>query len=104
MTVLAWIKELNRRGTLLFLILENVVGILSKNDSEERAPIDTIMEKLREDLPNFNLTYTVMNAEDYGLPQHRERCYIYGIRTRNMVAGLMDVRELQALSPLLSQF
>jgi DNA (cytosine-5)-methyltransferase 1 len=60
------------RGTLF---LENVKGL--RNHDKGRT-LATILNVLRNDLGYFVPEPQVVNAEDFGVPQHRERLYIVG--------------------------
>lgn len=81
--------EHKTQGTLFFYIanilkvkkpaaflLENVPGLVSHNDG---ATLDTIREVLRKDL-GYTADFTVLDAADFGVPQHRKRLYIVGFR------------------------
>jgi len=58
-----------------FLILENVKGLLSLYKSNF---FNTILSELRK--TGYNITYKLINAKDYGVPQDRLRVFIVGIR------------------------
>lgn len=79
-----------RRGTLFFdvaqvikekqpkaFFLENVKGLLIH---DKRKTINTILKTLREDLGYFVPEPEIVNAMNFGVPQHRERVYIVGFR------------------------
>lgn len=56
-----------------FFIMENVRGMLRKADG--------IMEDIRRVLGGtFNISYAVLNARDFGVPQNRERIIVIGNR------------------------
>jgi DNA (cytosine-5)-methyltransferase 1 len=77
------------RGTLFFdvaeikkykpkaIFLENVKGLRSHDKGKT---LETILNVLRNDLDYFVPEPQVMNAKDFGVPQHRERIYIVGFR------------------------
>lgn len=78
------------RGTLFFdvaeiikkhkpkaIFLENVKGLRSHDKGKT---LETILNVLRNDLNYFVPEPQVMNAKDFGVPQHRERIYIVGFR------------------------
>ena len=94
------------RGTLFFevqrilkenlthvdgFILENVEGLVSHDMREDEQYIDngfsigrtlaTILHILR-DMLKFNVTWSVLNAADYGVPQRRKRIYIVGCKKK----------------------
>ena len=59
------------------LLFENVKGLLSSKHQNGKHLIDVIKGDL-EDL-GYNVTYRVLNASDYGVPQKRERMILVGI-------------------------
>lgn len=78
------------RGTLFFdvaeiihrkrpkaIFLENVKGLLIHNKGKT---IQTILKVLREDLDYYVPDPQIVNAMNFGMPQHRERVYIAGFR------------------------
>jgi DNA (cytosine-5)-methyltransferase 1 len=56
-------------------VLENVKGLLNH---DKGRTIKTILEALDE--VGYEVRHTVLNASDFGVPQHRERVYIVGFR------------------------
>lgn len=63
-------------------LFENVKGMLSMKDSEGKLIIKDIEEKfanINENL-GYNIIYDTLDAVNYGVPQHRERVFIIGIR------------------------
>jgi len=56
------------------IILENVKNLTIINDG-------SVFKKIQEDLTNlnYNITYSILNVSDFGLPQNRERIFIIGI-------------------------
>ncbi len=78
------------RGTLFFdvaeiirlkcpkaFFLENVKGLLIHDKGKT---IQTILKVLRDELNYFVPDPQIVNAMDFGVPQHRERVYIVGFR------------------------
>jgi DNA (cytosine-5)-methyltransferase 1 len=76
------------RGTLFFdvariakhhkpklLFLENVKNFASHDQGNTLKVVRSVLEEL-----GYQVFYKVLNAADYGLPQHRERVFIIGIR------------------------
>lgn len=76
------------RGTLFFdvaeiikkhkpkaIFLENVKGLRSHDKGKT---LETILNVLRNDLGYFVPEPNIINAKDFGVPQHRERIYIVG--------------------------
>ena len=59
-------------------IFENVVGILSMNNGKLFNQIKKEFEEL-----GYDLKYEVLNAANYGVPQHRERVILVGFKGQN---------------------
>ena len=58
-----------------FFILENVKGLVNHNKGQT---LKTILEELHN--VGYHVEYKVLNSEDYGVPQSRERIYFVGIK------------------------
>ena len=56
-------------------IFENVRGILSSNKGLDWQIITTAFENI-----GYNIYYRILDCADYGVPQHRERLIMVGIR------------------------
>ena len=56
-------------------VAENVKGILSAND---KSAFPLIIQEFEES--GYNVSYKLLNAVDFGVPQKRERVFIVGIR------------------------
>lgn len=74
-----------------YVIWENVKNILSK---KHRHNFDSYLEIL-EDL-GYNNYYQVLNANDYGIPQNRERVYTISIR-KDIDNGSFEFPQKQEL-------
>ena len=65
-------------------VFENVKGLLSTKYIDGRLLSDVIVTDLEEPSnPNelgYNVTYKLLNASDYGVPQNRQRVFFIGIR------------------------
>lgn len=58
-----------------YILWENVKNILSK---KHKHNFDNYIERLNQ--LGYNSYYQVLDAKDYGIPQHRERVYTVSIR------------------------
>jgi DNA (cytosine-5)-methyltransferase 1 len=83
-------------------MLENVAGLITHAGGRT---FRTILETLFE--LRYDVWYRVLNAVDYGLPQHRERIYIVGLRVdssrKPICLGDMEFPML-AVSPHANRF
>lgn len=81
------------RGTLFFdierilkhkmpsgFLLENVEGLLNHDKIDRSKPYGRTLEIILSKLSNlgYQVSYKVLNAADYGVPQNRKRIYIIG--------------------------
>ena len=71
------VAEIIRRKRPKAFFLENVKGLLIHDKGKT---IQTILNVLRNDLNYFVPDPQIINAMDFGVPQHRERVYIVGFR------------------------
>ena len=71
------VAEIIRRKQPKAVFLENVKGLRNHNGGKT---LETILNVLRNDLDYFVPEPQIMNAKDFGVPQHRERIYIAGFR------------------------
>lgn len=71
------VAEIIRRKRPKAFFLENVKGLLIHDKGKT---IETILKVLREDLDYYVPDPQVVNAANFGVPQHRERVYIVGFR------------------------
>lgn len=60
------------------VLFENVKGLLSSKHQSGKKLIDVIKEDLEK--LGYRVTYKVVNASDYGVPQNRERMILVGLR------------------------
>jgi DNA mismatch endonuclease Vsr len=73
---------INRKRPKAFF-LENVKGLKIHDKGKTLA---TILKVLREDLGYFVPEPQIVNAKNFGVPQHRERIYIVGFRKDQKVS------------------
>lgn len=59
-------------------VFENVTGILSMNNGHLFKQIETEFKEL-----GYELKHQILDAADYGVPQHRERVILVGFREKN---------------------
>lgn len=71
------VAEILRRKRPKAFFLENVKGLLIHDKGKT---IKTILKVLREDLDYYVPDPQIINAMNFGVPQHRERVYIIGFR------------------------
>lgn len=57
------------------ILIENVRGILTRNDGFAKERISTILGE-----EGYNISMQVLDASDYGVPQNRKRAFFVGIR------------------------
>ena len=80
--------ELDIRGTLFYdvirickekkpqhILLENVKGLTTKRHKETFEKILSELKKI-----GYDVHWKVLNSKDYGIPQNRERLWIYGFK------------------------
>lgn len=59
-------------------LFENVKGLMSSKYIDGRKLVDVISSDLDE--MGYDVTYEVINASDYGVPQNRQRLIMVGVR------------------------
>ncbi|MDA7527928.1 DNA cytosine methyltransferase [bacterium] len=67
------IKALGPRGFLF----ENVAGITSANNGKAWIDIKNAFKEV-----GYNVYYRILDAADFGVPQHRERMFIVGVQNK----------------------
>lgn len=78
------VAEVLRRKRPKAFFLENVKGLLIHDKGKT---IETILNVLRNDLDYYVPDPEILNAQDFGVPQHRERVYIVGFRKDQCESG-----------------
>ena len=71
------VAEIIKRKKPKAIFLENVKGLRNHNGGKT---LETILNVLRNDLNYYVPNPQIINAKDFGVPQHRERIYIVGFR------------------------
>jgi len=80
----------DRRGKLIFefarivseirpkaFVMENVAGLISSNDGKDFKRLLAYYKKIK-----YSVSYKVLNAAEYGLPQKRKRLFLVGFRKK----------------------
>ncbi len=90
---------LDTRGTLFFeierilaakqpqgFLLENVEGLVNHDQLDRSAPYGRTLETILEKLTGlgYYVSWKVLNASDFGVPQNRKRIYIIGSKTQEL--------------------
>ena len=70
--VVKYVKFFNPKS----ILIENVIGILSKKTADGSKIIDKILSNFTE----YNIKVCKLYASDFGVPQNRRRVIIIGIR------------------------
>ncbi len=65
----------------LVVIFENVRGLLSIKNLDGSLLLDSIIATLEDVEPGYRVTYKLLKASDYGVPQQRYRVFIIGVRS-----------------------
>lgn len=80
-----------------FFIFENVKGLLSYKDIFDEELLPKIIEEFES--KGYDVYYKLLNSAEYGVPQKRERLFIFGIKknldmnARAFFEKLLDYRE-----------
>lgn len=102
------VAEIIRRKRPKAFFLENVKGL---KIHDRGKTLDTILNVLRNDLDYYVPDPEIVNAMNFGVPQHRERIYIVGFRKDMKVKSFkypeptdntkrfIDIREEKEVSP-----
>ena len=60
-------------------VIENVPGLLARKTADGKAVIDVIISALAE--IGYEAKWTLLRAQDFGVPQIRQRLFIFGFRS-----------------------
>lgn len=69
------ITDILKKKKIPFFILENVKGLVNHNKGKTIIQIIDMLENC-----GYHVEYQILNSENYGVPQMRERVYIIGIQ------------------------
>ncbi|ARJ38653.1 DNA cytosine methyltransferase [Sporosarcina ureae] len=64
----------------LVVVFENVRGLLSIKNTDGSLLLNSIIATLEDVEPGYTVTYKLLKASDYGVPQQRYRVFIIGVR------------------------
>ena len=101
-------KEYRRLLSIIrpkMFIFENVYGLLTMKDDQNRPVIENVIESF-ENFRDFedNLAYDIhtelLNAKDYGVPQSRERVFLVGIRNDLLIKEGWEFPPKKVSKPL----
>ena len=95
--------ELDIRGTLFYdviriceakkpthVLLENVKGLTTKRHKETFEKIISELKRI-----GYDVHWKVLNTKDYGVPQNRERLWIYAFRGELPKAFILEPNKIQ---------
>ena len=77
--ILKWTCHFIKAGCLQFAVVENVMGIL-KQWNGFQSFMDCVLQSLRKECPEFAWVVDTLHAEEYKLPQERNRVFLRGMR------------------------
>lgn len=80
-TLFFHIAEILKSHKPPLFLLENVSGLLTHKDQEGGKAADIMFKILDKEL-GYHVFYQILNASDYGVPQHRRRIYIVGFNKK----------------------
>lgn len=94
---------LDTRGTLFFdiiricevkkpdhILLENVKGLTFRNHKPTFEKMISELERL-----GYNVTYEILNTKNYGIPQNRERLWIFATKRKIPLGWTFKPREIE---------
>jgi DNA (cytosine-5)-methyltransferase 1 len=96
------------RGTLFFdiarilkekqpfgFLLENVEGLITHNKKNKTDKIGSTLKNILEILEslNYHVSWKLINAADYGVPQERKRVYILGTKKSSININLINDKK-----------
>ena len=79
-----------------FFVLENVRGMLNLSDGAFVKDILSRFGKL-----GYEISYQLLNAADFGVPQNRHRVFFVGLRNTQFIFDESKMKEYQKSSQLI---
>ena len=76
-----------------FFVIENVKGMLTLNKG---AFVKDLIERFGEKGLGYNISYQLLNAADYGIPQNRYRVFYVGLKNKSFTFPLPYDYQLTA--------
>lgn len=80
-------------------IYENVKAVLSNDNGRTWQTMSNVFTDL-----NYNWSYKVLNAKDYGIPQNRERIFVVGFRKDLKLKSDFEFPKAQTLQKKMQDF
>lgn len=82
-----------------FFIFENVKGLLSYKDKNSELLLPKIIKSFEE--CGYKISYKIIDASEFGVPQKRERLFIFGIKSRRKINFLDEfIKEYSNKCPI----
>lgn len=72
-------------------IMENVKGMLSAENKHGESVIDIIKTEMSD--IGYNVETFILDAADFGVPQHRERLFFVGMKPHHTIPNISDWRS-----------
>ena len=66
-----------KKAKPLFFVIENVKGMLTLNNG---AFVKDLLDRFGENGLGYKISYQLLNASDYGIPQNRQRVFYVGMK------------------------
>lgn len=81
-----------------FFVLENVPGLLSLDKGSYKKDIIKTFSEI-----GYNVSYQLLRASDYGVPQSRQRVFFVGLKRDVFNSVFFDFGKLEKISPISSK-
>ena len=83
-----------KKANPYFFVIENVRGMLTLNKG---AFVKDLLERFGEKGLGYKISYKLLNASDYGIPQNRQRVFYVGVKEGTFVFP-KEITPVQKLS------